>query len=221
MKRAVGLILIIFACVAGFLTIWENILFIPVVVAIVLLAIFLYAKELSLGSRRLFRTVLFPVIEENYRANLVLAQRFEAIETALDKFADAMQLYAQHMVSHTSAIQGLSEASHELKVSAAEQNRILGLLAKTLVQERSERDVSTRVERVGHEFERRTLGALKAKEELEKRILVQELKPQEELEKRILVQELKPQEEPLLRAKVQSPPGCAVNPKALLTRTRS
>ena len=174
-----------------------------VIIAIALLVIFLYSKELSRGTGRLFRGALSPVMQENYRANFRLSQRFEATEKALDKFADAMQLYAQHLASHTSAIQGLSEASHELKGSAAEQNRVLSRLTKMLVQQRSREEVS-RVEKVVNEFERKTLEAIQAKQELEKRISIQELEAQEEI---------------LFRAKVQPPPGCVVNPKVLLART--
>lgn len=171
-----------------------------VVIAIVLLAIFLYSKELGLGIRRLFRTALSPVIEESDRANFMLSQRFEATERAVDKFANAMQLYAQHLASHTSAIQGLNVASHELRGSAAEQNRVLSRLTKIIGQQRSREELS-RVEKVVYEFKRRTLDALQVKHELEERIQVQELKTQEEL---------------FLR--VEPPPGCAVSPKALFAR---
>jgi signal peptidase I len=171
-----------------------------VIIVIILLAIFLYSKELILGSGRLFRKALSPVFQENYRANLAMSQRFEATETALDKFANAMGLYAQHLASHTSAIQGLSEASQELKGSAAEQNRVLVRLTRTLKQQRFREEVS-RVERVVYDFEKRTLDALQAKHELER-----------------TKQGLEPQEEPLLRVEVQPPPGCAVSPKALFAR---
>ncbi len=53
-------------------------------------------------------------------------------EQALDKFAAAISEYAQHLASHTSAIQGLSEASHELKKGAAEQNRVLISLVENM-----------------------------------------------------------------------------------------
>jgi signal peptidase len=172
-----------------------------IAVVIVLLAIFLYSRELSLGMGRVLRTVLSPIIQENYRANLVLSQRFENTEKALSNFASAIELYAQHMASHTSIIQGLSEASQELQGSAAEQNRILSRLTGTLVQQRSREEVS-KVERVVYDFQKRTLAALEVKDELEKRILTQEFRTQE----------------PLLRVKAKSPLGCIVNPKALLKR---
>jgi hypothetical protein len=150
---------------------------------------------------RLLKTVLSPITQENYRANLELSQRFENTEKALSNFAGAIELYAQHMASHTSAIQGLSEASQELRVSAAEQNRILGRLTETLVQQRSNEEVS-KIKRVVYDFQKRTLEALEVKDELEKIILIQDFKTQE----------------PLLRVKTISPPGCIVNPSALLKR---
>ncbi len=174
-----------------------------IIVAIVLLALFLYVNEISLGVGRIFRNALSPIVEEGHRTDLVLSRRFEGTERALDNFANAMQLYAQHMASHTSAIQGLSEASQSLRGSAAEQNRILGHLTKAYVQEKSRSEVST-VERVVKEIERKTLEALQAKDELEKKIPGQYIKPREEQ---------------LLREILQSPPGCVVNPKALLART--
>ncbi len=174
-----------------------------VIVAIVLLALFLYANELSLGIGRIFRNALSPIVEESHRTDLVLSRRFEGTERALDNFAGAMQLYAQHMASHTSAIQGLSEASQSLRGSAAEQNRILGKLTENFVQEKSRKEVST-VERVVKEIEKKTIQALQAKDELEKKIPGQFIKPREEQ---------------LLREILQSPPGCVVNPKALLART--
>jgi signal peptidase I len=173
-----------------------------IIVVIVLLALFLYANEISLGIGRIFRNTLSPIVEENHRTDLVLSHRFESTERALDNFANAMQLYAQHMASHTSAIQGLSDASQSLRGSAAEQNRILGHLTKAYIQEKSKREVST-VERVVKEIERKTIEALQAKDELEKKIPGQFIRPREEQ---------------LLREILQSPPGCVVNPKALIAR---
>jgi signal peptidase len=102
------------------------------IVALALLAFFLYGGEISHGGNILHRGVFSPVINEEKRANRVLTrkiesteQRMNSTEQALEKFATAIAEYAQHLASHTSAIQGLSEASHELKRSAAEQNRFL------------------------------------------------------------------------------------------------
>ena len=55
-------------------------------------------------------------------------------EQTLRELTEAIAEYALHLKSHTTAIQGLSEASQELKHSAAEQNRILADLANAIVQ---------------------------------------------------------------------------------------
>ncbi|MFH1650884.1 MAG: signal peptidase I [Chloroflexota bacterium] len=106
-----------------------------VIIALSLLALFLYTEELSLGSRKLQTGIFSPVIRESHRTNRVLVQKIEgteqrmnSTEQALEKFSVAVAEYAQHLASHTSAIQGLAEASHELKNSAAEQNRVLAQL---------------------------------------------------------------------------------------------
>ncbi|NIM07551.1 MAG: hypothetical protein GTN65_18535, partial [Armatimonadetes bacterium] len=49
-------------------------------------------------------------------------------------FATAMAEYAEHLKSHTSAIQGLAEASHELKRGAADQNKVLEHIVEALQQ---------------------------------------------------------------------------------------
>jgi signal peptidase I len=112
-----------------------------VIIALSLLAFFLYGSELSQGGRILHRGIFAPIINEEKQANRVLTRKIEATEQkmstteqALEKFAAAVSEYAQHLSSHTSAIQGLSEASHELKRSAAEQNRVLMRLAETMGQ---------------------------------------------------------------------------------------
>jgi len=205
MKRAIGLIVIVLLCVVWFLFIWGTTPFVPILVtifvafAVILLAIFLYSRELIAGIGKLFRAALSPVIQEDYQINEVLSQRFEGTERALSDFASAMQQYARHMASHTHAIQGLSQASQSLKYSAAEQNNILTRLTKTLKQERTEREVS-KIERVVNELERRTLQALQVRDELAKKTPVSEITPSEE---------------PVIRKKIQSPPGCVVSPKAL------
>ncbi len=108
----------------------QGIIFI--VVGLALLAFFLYGGEISRGGNFLHRSIFAPVIKEEKRSARVLEkkietteQRMTSTEQALEKFAAAIELYAQHLASHTSAIQGLAAASHELKNSAAEQNRVL------------------------------------------------------------------------------------------------
>jgi signal peptidase I len=110
-----------------------------VIIALVLLALFLYGGELVRGSNLVHRGIFSPVINEEKRSSRVLEQKIEATEQkmtnteqALEKFASAVAEYAQHLASHTSAIQGLSDASHELKKGAAEQNRVLTDLAEKL-----------------------------------------------------------------------------------------
>jgi len=106
-------------------------------IALGLLALFLYSEEISNGSRKLQTGIFSPVIRESHRTNRVLVQKIEGTEQrmntteqALEKFAVAIGDYAQHLASHTSAIQGLAEASHELKRSAAEQNRVLAQIVQ-------------------------------------------------------------------------------------------
>lgn len=103
-----------------------------VIIALSLLAIYLYTDELTRGKRKVHKGIFAPVINENRRNGRVMAQtmhatekRMELTEQALVKFSEAIGTYAQHLQSHTSAIQGLSEASHELKKGAAEQNKVL------------------------------------------------------------------------------------------------
>jgi signal peptidase I len=110
-----------------------------VIIALALLAFFLYGGEIARGGSLVHRGIFAPIINEEKRANLALMCKIEATEDkmnkteeALDKFAAAVAEYAQHLASHTSAIQGLSEASHELKKGAAEQNRVLMSLVENM-----------------------------------------------------------------------------------------
>jgi len=109
------------------------------IIAIALLAFFLYGGEITRGGNRIHRGIFAPVINEEKRSNQALTHKIEATEQkmnnteqALEKFAAAVAEYAQHLASHTSAIQGLSEASHELKKGAAEQNRVLISLVENM-----------------------------------------------------------------------------------------
>jgi signal peptidase I len=136
------------------------------IIAIILLALLLYSNEINTALGRRFRELISPVIEENHRVNLELTNRFEGTEKALGSFASAMQEYAKHMASHTSAIQGLSEASQALKNSAIEQNQILYRFSRTIETEKSAREFS-QVKRVVSELEKRTILVLKVKDELE------------------------------------------------------
>jgi methyl-accepting chemotaxis protein len=111
------------------------------VIALALLAIFLYGREISRGINWLQCGIFSPVINEGKRTNRALTRKIEttekkmdSTEQALQKFAAAVAEYAQHLASHTSAIQGLAEASHELKKGAAEQNRVLAILVENVVK---------------------------------------------------------------------------------------
>ena len=59
-------------------------------------------------------------------------ERLEHIETAMGKFTEAIQVYAQHLESHTSAVINLAEAAQDLKKTAAEQNKVLSELTKAV-----------------------------------------------------------------------------------------
>jgi signal peptidase I len=109
------------------------------IIALILLAFFLYGGELRRGGGWLHRGVFMPVIEEEKRANRMLSRKIEATEKkmdtteqALEKFSLAVTEYAKHLASHTSAIQGLADASHELKRGAAEQNRVLSAIMENI-----------------------------------------------------------------------------------------
>jgi len=114
-----------------------------VIIALSLFALYLYASEISRGGQKIHRGIFAPVIQENLRDTETLAQRMDGTEKvmaqtqeALSSFASAMAEYAEHLKSHTSAIQGLAEASHELKRGAAEQNKVLENIAAALQQRR-------------------------------------------------------------------------------------
>ncbi|MBN1161713.1 MAG: signal peptidase I [Dehalococcoidales bacterium] len=111
------------------------------IIALILLAIFLYGVELRRGGNWLHRGVFAPVINEEKRANRILSRQIEATEKkmdsteqALEKFSLAVAEYAKHLASHTSAIQGLSDASQELKKGAAEQNRVLAAIIENVAK---------------------------------------------------------------------------------------
>ncbi|MBN1692119.1 MAG: signal peptidase I [Dehalococcoidales bacterium] len=109
------------------------------IIALILLAIFLFGGELRRSGNWLHRGVFSPVINEEKRSNRMLSRKIEATEEkmgsteqALEKFSLAVAEYAKHLASHTSAIQGLSDASQELKKGAAEQNRVLSAIMENV-----------------------------------------------------------------------------------------
>ncbi len=176
-----------------------------VIIALTLLAFFLYGGELNKGGRTLHKGIFAPVINEEKRSNRVLTRKIEATEQkiisteqALEKFAAAIELYAQHLSSHTSAIQGLSEASHELKRSAAEQNRVLAHLMTNVVQP-------------GLKTEELIRGLEPSAPEPEKkvretwRIIPETEKPASHAEKPVTIPEIP---EPVEASSKPIPPGC-------------
>lgn len=88
------------------------------VVALALLAILLIVLLIRRGDRALASQVHDT------------EKKMEATEKALNDFAAAISEYAYHLSSHTGAIQGLAEASQELKKSAAFQNNVILNLIK-------------------------------------------------------------------------------------------
>ncbi len=112
-----------------------------IIVGLSLLALYLYADELSRGRQTVQKGIFAPVIEETQRSSRILERRIETTEKgmtgtqqALNSFASAIATYAEHLKSHTSAIQGLSEASQELRKGAAEQNKVLSHMVEVMEQ---------------------------------------------------------------------------------------
>ena len=128
-----------------------------IIIGLCLLALYLYAGELSRGRQTVQKGIFAPVIEESQRSSRILERRIETTEKgmtgtqqALNNFAGAIAEYAEHLKSHTSAIQGLSEASQELRKGAAEQNKVLIHLMETMEQRTPKaEEVKPEVEKVG------------------------------------------------------------------------
>ena len=223
MKRSALLVLIIIILIVGFFHIEGLIPFIflndtvlesvfqaiyqdaatiaLLALVVILLAFLLFFRDISraFGNQRQLKKPRLSVNDS--RIELSLERRFEFTERALYEFAEAMETYAEHMASHTSAIQGLSEASHALKSSAAEQNRILGHLSESIIRDRTNREISI-LERLVSRFESNTTEALLARDVLESGIgedIIDEIRVKKE---------------------IKPPPGCVVNPKALASRPR-
>jgi len=112
-----------------------------IILGLFLLTLYLYMDDLALGRRKVQEGIFAPVIRENRRQGRVLERRTEGVEMgmaatqqALQQFAGAIAEYAEHLKSHTSAIQGLAEASHELKSGAVDQNQVLTRLMGVIEQ---------------------------------------------------------------------------------------
>ncbi len=109
------------------------------IIALALLALFLYGRDIGRGGSWIQKGIFSPVINEEKRANRMLSKKMEVTEKKMDsteqallQFSAAVSEYAKHLASHTSAIQGLAEASHELKRGAAEQNRVLSAIMENM-----------------------------------------------------------------------------------------
>jgi hypothetical protein len=149
-KRVIGLALIVVACIIAFtsargipplFSIFDSWGIIVAVTSLVLLALFLFRTEIRRGVNRVYRGIISPVLNEEKRVNGELIRKMEAAEKKMDtteqaliQFSSAIADYARHLASHTSAIQGLSQASHELKKGAAEQNRVLSSIMENVAK---------------------------------------------------------------------------------------
>jgi hypothetical protein len=226
MKRALLLLCIILLCVAGYLYIWDLLPFLPAVeaaivtqirsaglpiiistsVAIAFLAFFLYLNDIIAGLRGRYRESISPLVEESHRVGLVLSNRFEHTEKAIEFFAGAMQQYAEHLASHTTAIRGLGEASQALKDSAVAQTQILHRLSRDFGRVKPEEEISG-MEKVVSDLEKRTQMVLQVREELE------DQQPTADLPSTQEVAPASPGESPE-EISLPYPPGCLARSRA-------
>jgi len=99
-----------------------------VILGLSLFAIQIYSEEIGRSRKRMQRGIFSPVIDETRRTNRVVEEGMGGTQRALGQFSSAMEEYAKHLRSHTSAIKGMSAASQELKKGAIEQNKVLSRL---------------------------------------------------------------------------------------------
>ncbi len=104
------------------------------IAAVCLFGVYMYRTEITQRKRQIQEGIFAPVLEENRRTQRTMEQRMEGTEKALDNFSTAMSEYAEHLKSHTSAVQGLSSASQQLSRGTMEQNRVLSGLAQVVEQ---------------------------------------------------------------------------------------
>ncbi len=245
MKRALLLVFIILVCAAGYLYAWGLLPFAPVLGAgiveevrsaglpliiityaiIVFLALLLYLNEIIAAFRGRYRESVAPIVEETHRASQELSHRFEGTEKAIEFFAGAIQQYAHHLESHTSAIRGLSEASQALRDSAVEQNQILHRMSPAFAKAKPEEEVSG-VEKVVTDLEKRTQLVLQVKEELEgKKPAAPPLPLDEAPPDKAMPEEVKPEKAILKESpqgpELRPPPGCLGNPRATYSSLHS
>jgi signal peptidase I len=197
-------------------------------VLVVLLALLLYLGNIMAAFRRRQRETPAPPVGESHLVSPVLSNRFEGAEKAIESFASTMQQYAQHMDSHTSAIQGLGEASQMLESSAAGSEQILDSSNHAPGRPEPEKEISV-VEKVVSDLEKRTQLVLQVRDELEGKKIVSDLEKQTQLALQVKDEpegknpdaELPSQVEAPYPVETspeivrQSPPGCLGNPKVL------
>jgi signal peptidase I len=185
------------------------------IIALALLAIFLYGGELLRGGSTIHHKIFSPVINEEKRNSRVLTRKIEATEKkidtteqALNSFSTAIGEYAQHLASHTSAVKSLAEASLELKKGAAEQNRVLMALVENMVKPREAQEAPV------HKIEpTATLKPLvkghpaagKPTPQIPRQKAIEEIKPQPETPKTVS-ENVKPLH---TAPNKPAPPGCA------------
>lgn len=122
--------------------------FIFALIALALFSLYLYGKDIRLGKEKIQKGLFSPLLEENRRRSQVFEARMGSTEQTLARFTGAIENYGEHLKSHTSAIQGMSDASQELRKSTSEQNVILGRLTEVLEQSTSSREEVHKVEQV-------------------------------------------------------------------------
>ena len=240
MKRALLLVFIILFCAAGYLYAWGLLPFVPALqtdiveeirsaglpliiityAVIVLLALLLYLNEILAAFKGRYRESVAPIVEETHRASQELSTRFEGTEKAIEFFAGAIQQYAHHLESHTSAIRGLSEASQSLRDSAVEQNQILHRMSHTFDKVKPEEEVSG-VEKVVTDLEKRTQLVLQVRDELEMKKPA--APPLEAPPETITPKPVKPEQLKVTppAPELRPPPGCLGNPRATYSRLHS
>jgi hypothetical protein len=243
MKRALLLVFIILVCAAGYLYAWGLLPFVPVLrpdiaeeirsaglpliiityAVVMVLALVLYMNEILAAFRGRYRESVAPIVEETHRASQELSHRFEDTEKAIEFFAGAIQQYAHHLESHTSAIKGLSEASQSLRDSAFEQNRILRRMTPAFDRARPEEEVSG-VAKVVTDLEKRTQLVLQVKEELEgaQAVVPAPTLPGAPAEK-VTPEAVKPEppQSTPLEPGLRPPPGCLGNTRATYSSLHS
>jgi len=95
-----------------------------IVVGLCLLALYLYADELSRGRQTVQRGIFAPILDQNQALARRHEQTSQMSSKALEQFATAMSEYAGHLASHTEAVKGMASASQELREAVREQNRM-------------------------------------------------------------------------------------------------